>query len=200
MSIINNTNKFDFEALIDDINDKEDESTISQWLKNQNFDRNDEFSKIREVITPSSYNKQKVKSRQNSNYSQIQNVEEIKSDDDDDDKPAWSGLPRQVTFVQKEEGDDDDDFHNNDDIKDNPQNDIPSTGFDFSTIDSENLNVEDLLITLNSHLDFGGNPSVVQEMINRLQVNFFYNIILAHYILYRITQNKMMIYSNITHK
>eukprot|EP01083_Nonionella_stella_P111466 326917_1 len=44
--------EFNYEALIDDINDDEDESSIAQWLRDRNYHKHNEFMELRQVICP----------------------------------------------------------------------------------------------------------------------------------------------------
>ena len=50
--------QFDFNALIDDINDKESESSVAAWLRQQNYQQH--FVQIQKLITPQGYKPQRA--------------------------------------------------------------------------------------------------------------------------------------------
>eukprot|EP01084_Bolivina_argentea_P211785 360165_1 len=93
--------EFDYTSLIADINDNEDESSIALWLRNNKYNKHNEFKTLQQLITPPSY--QHIIS----NYSN--KLEEIKvsyydSDDSNDDninnEPQLdcNGIPQKIVI------------------------------------------------------------------------------------------------------
>ena len=141
--------------MIDDINDKEDESTISQWLKDHNYDKNKQFITIRNLITPTSYGKN-TKSRKNSSDKiqiNVKNDEEKKDEDGygSDGAPPWA--PRQVTITVEQQA---------------TQNEITELFGD--NVNADNFNISQLMSILDNALNLDENPSLVQDIISQLSV------------------------------
>eukprot|EP01084_Bolivina_argentea_P211783 360162_1 len=159
--------EFDYIALIDDINDKEDESSIGLWLKNNKYNNHNEFEILQKIINnigPQSY--------YGSNNNKL-SEEEIKisyydSDDNKDDNKNnepqldWNGLPQKIIIKHITKN------------NTNENNNISSK--DNKNLNKSNGNIKEILSELNKEFDFKSNPSITSEIINILTTEYSANI------------------------
>ena len=134
--------EFDCDALIDDINDKEDQSSIYQWIKEENYSKSNAFLTIRKLITPPSYHNSNITKHMDDEYS-------MRFADDDEMKTneiSWSGLrPVIITKIEQKQS-------------------VDSIPFDINDA------AIDTVTKLNEHFKFDQNPGLVTKTISELQV------------------------------